>query len=74
MALKNLKIYIYLNLQVDFPSGRFIRIDIQPKGFSLTLQTLGMDFKNSEGLCGNFDGIPLNDLSDVQIWKRQVIF
>ena len=47
-----------------------MRLDIQSHGFVLTLQALGMDFKNSEGLCGNFDGISINDLSDLNMWSR----
>lgn len=47
---------------MDFPKSRFLRIDLQDFGFSLTLQGIGQDFKASQGLCGNFDGNPTNDL------------
>ena len=56
--------------QVDFSSGRFIRIDLQGAGAAITLQAHGADFKNSEGLCGNFDSISINDLTDIKSWMR----
>ena len=47
---------------MEFPSHRFLRVDIEPWGMSLTLQGVGADFERTAGLCGNFDGKPANDL------------
>ena len=52
-----------INFQVNFPSGRFLRIDFQSMGMGITLQALGQDFNNSKGLCGNFNGIRDDDIS-----------
>ena len=51
-----------INFQVNFPSGRFLRIDFQSMGMGITLQALGQDFNNSKGLCGNFNGIRDDDI------------
>ena len=48
-------------LQVNFPSGRFFRVDVEYWGLSVTLQSIGADFERMVGLCGNFDGKPFND-------------
>ena len=45
-------------------------MDLQGVGAAVTLQAHGADFKNSEGLCGNFDSISINDLTDIKSWMR----
>ena len=43
----------------------------QISGFSITLQSLGQDFNQSRGLCGNFNGLRDDDVSNEiqeQIW------
>ena len=47
---------------MEFSSHRFLRVDIENWGMSLTLQGIGADFEQTSGLCGNFDGKPGNDL------------
>ena len=47
-------------IYASFPSGRFIRLDIS-NHLSLTLQSIGADFKNAKGICGNMDTNKEND-------------
>ncbi len=47
--------------QVEFASQRFLRVDVEQWGMSLTLQSIGSDFDRTSGLCGNFDAKPFND-------------
>ena len=48
-------------IYASFPSGRFIRLDLISGLMSLTLQSIGADFKNAKGICGNMDTIKAND-------------
>lgn len=48
-------------LKVELASKRFLRIEVEMWGISLSLQGIGADFRQSRGLCGNFDGSPVND-------------
>jgi hypothetical protein len=47
--------------QVHFSSQRFLRVDVESWGLSLTLQAIGADFGRTAGLCGDFDGDAFND-------------
>ena len=49
-----------------FPSGRFIRLNVDTQ-ISLTLQSIGEDFKNAKGLCGNMDGMKENDAYNILV-------
>ena len=51
-------------IYASFPSGRFIRLDLISNQMSLTLQSIGADFKNAKGICGNMDTIKANDKED----------
>ncbi|XP_026881427.2 von Willebrand factor D and EGF domain-containing protein isoform X1 [Electrophorus electricus] len=46
---------------VSFSSGAFVRADVAEWGMSLSMTAPGSDWGHTEGLCGTFDGQPLND-------------
>ena len=68
----------FLCFQIDFPSGRFFRVDFHRfTGLSITLQVLGQDFNQSQGICGNFNGLRDDDIDFYQKslkfpWKQEV--
>ena len=68
----------FLYFQIDFPSGRFFRVDFHRfTGLSVTLQVLGQDFNTSHGICGNFNGLRDDDIDYYEKalnlpWKQDV--
>lgn len=47
---------------MHFRSGRFLRVNIEQGGISVSLETVPVDFNRTRGLCGNFDGVRANDV------------
>ena len=44
------------------PSGAYVHADVYDWGMNIDAHVLGSDYRKTEGLCGNFDGIYSNEL------------
>ncbi|KAK2831588.1 hypothetical protein Q7C36_016674 [Tachysurus vachellii] len=60
-AIRITESYQGRKVTLTFSSGAFVRADVAEWGMSLTVMAPGSDRSHTEGLCGTFDGQPLND-------------